>query len=52
MQLQKPIDNEAPLKIPSSSRRALEASSFLFDREEEEELVRKPDVSLGPILLP
>ena len=52
MQLQRPVDNEAPLKIPSSSRRALEASSFLFDREEEEELVRKPDASLGPILLP
>lgn len=51
MQLPRPVDDEAPLKIPSSSRRTLEASSFLFDQEEEE-LVRKPDVSLGPILLP
>jgi hypothetical protein len=52
MQLPRQVDDEAPLKIPSSSRRALEASSYLFDKEEEEELVRKPDVSLGPILLP
>ena len=52
MQLPRQVDDEAPLKIPSSSRRALEASSYLFDKEEEEELVRKPDVSQGPILLP
>ena len=52
MQLPRQMDDEAPLKIPTSSRRALEASSFLFEKEEEEELVRKSDVSLGPILLP
>ena len=52
MQLPRQVDDEAPLKIPSSSRRALESSSFLFEKEEDEELVRKPDVSLGPIMLP
>ena len=52
MQLPRQVDDEALLKIPSSSRRALEASSFLFEKEEEEDMVRKPDVSLGPILLP
>lgn len=52
MQLPRQEDDEAPLKIPSSSRRALEASSFLFEKEDEEEPVRKPEVTLGPMVLP
>ena len=35
MQLPRQVDDEAPLKIPSSSRRALESSSFLFEKEED-----------------
>jgi len=35
MQLPRQVNDEAPLKIPSSSRRALESSSFLFEKEEE-----------------
>ena len=42
------LDEEPQLKIPSS-RKTLDSSSFLFDHED---LPRKTDVSLGPIMIP